>query len=184
MKTIVKNTSLVLGVLLIACTALKGAEKNFERVNIIMQGDQKEAIQAISKDLSLIKATDQFGNTLLHTAAAKGYKEAVEFLIKNKANFNALNNKNQTPLMEAINGTALPSIVKLLLQSGAQVNLQDKDGNTALILTAIADNIFEDEQYGEIAQELLDHGADKTIKNKNGETALSLNSPNTKELLK
>jgi ankyrin repeat protein len=54
-----------------------------------------------------------------------------------------------------------------LLESGAKVNLQDKQGRTALMIAA---------DYGNasLADALLKAGADSTITNHNGQTAFAI----------
>ncbi|MEN6465765.1 MAG: ankyrin repeat domain-containing protein, partial [Syntrophaceae bacterium] len=42
------------------------------------------------------------GNTLLHYAANRGYRDIVELLLKKGANINAGDNDNRTPLHEAM----------------------------------------------------------------------------------
>jgi ankyrin repeat protein len=57
------------------------------------------------------------------------------------------------------------SVVKLLLDAGADPNMKLTDGNT--LLHGIAENLKIDNG---ITKMLLDAGADKRVKNKNGET--------------
>jgi hypothetical protein len=56
------------------------------------------------------------------------------------------------------------AIAKMLIDAGADLNLQNNDGSTALITAAFFCR-------PEIVKMLLDKGADKTIKNKYGQTA-------------
>ena len=55
-------------------------------------------------------------------------------------------------------------IAKLLIDAGADLNVQNNDGSTALLTASFF-------CYPEIVKMLLDKGADKTIKNKYGSTA-------------
>jgi ankyrin repeat protein len=67
----------------------------------------------------------------------------------------------------------------LLIERGADVNLQDSDGNTALMEAVLMDSEA-------VVRKLLESGADKTLKNSNGRSALDFTggcSENTKELL-
>jgi hypothetical protein len=57
-------------------------------------------------------------------------------------------------------------LLKLLLNKGANPNIQTKDGETALIALSVT------EGHAQAMQLLLDHGADPTIKNSEGMTAL------------
>lgn len=58
-------------------------------------------------------------------------------------------------------------IVELLLKQGANANLQNEDGYTALLIAVSSGN-------KEIVQLLLENGADINIKNIDGKTAWSL----------
>ena len=66
---------------------------------------------------------------------------------------------------------ALNEIVKLLLKSGANPNIQNKDKNTALILASRYNRI-------ENVRLLLENSADPNIKNKENKTALTYASNN------
>jgi ankyrin repeat protein len=93
--------------------------------------------------------------------------------------------------------TEAPSVVRILLDAGADARAKDSDGKTALMLAARHGNLstvqtlidagadlnatdddgwtalmFVDE--AEVARVLLNAGADFTIKNKDGETALGM----------
>jgi ankyrin repeat protein len=66
----------------------------------------------------------------------------------------------------------------MLLDAGADVNIQDEDGYTALHVSAFNNRI-------EITQVLIDAGADKSIPNNDGELPYELaNTQELKELLK
>ena len=59
-------------------------------------------------------------------------------------------------------------IVELLLDHGADINIRDKDGKTALMLM-YSHSLNED---NDITRLLLERGADTNIRDKNGKTAL------------
>ena len=59
-----------------------------------------------------------------------------------------------------------PDAAGLLLEAGADINLQNNDGSTALITAAFFGRTA-------IVKQLLENGADKTITNKSGSTALA-----------
>ncbi len=52
-----------------------------------------------------------------------------------------------------------------LLEQGADVNVQDEDGWTALMFSAKSQNV-------EMAQMLMDNGADNDVRNKEGDKAI------------
>jgi ankyrin repeat protein len=95
---------------------------------------------------------------------------------------NRINNNPQLlDMQDASGSTALitaavwgkPDITQQLIELGAQLNLQDNNGETAL-LHAIVDPsaTTTHEVYTTIAQRLIDAGADLTLENNGGQTAL------------
>jgi ankyrin repeat protein len=76
----------------------------------------------------IVHQTDDFGDTALHAAAAKGRLELVQFLISNGANVNAQNHMGSTPLHKAMVAKFDQiAITKLLLKSGADANVKNKN---------------------------------------------------------
>lgn len=122
------------------------------------------------------------GDSALHLAAA-GYRvEIVDILIAAGANPNfAGNHRGGTPLHYAadgyVNGPAWnPKLqvetINRLIDAGAEIDLQDKNGATPLhraVRTRCAAAVTC----------LLDHGSDTTIRNKSGSTAFHLAVQNT-----
>jgi len=72
----------------------------------------------------------------------------------------------QTPLIRATKYNLITMII-LFIKYGCNLNLQDQDGNTALMHAVIKDNVSA-------VQILLAAGADTTIKNKDGKKAYDL----------
>ncbi len=72
----------------------------------------------------------------------------------------------ETPLHVAVDRGYL-DIVKLLLERGADPNLQSNEGNTPLHLSVISSS-------ADIAYELLKAGADRQVKNSFGKTPVEL----------
>ena len=66
--------------------------------------------------------------------------------------------------------TLVPRITSLFLNAGVNVNLQDKEGNTALML--VCQKGQGKDECQEVLSLLLNAGADPNIKNKEGKTAL------------
>lgn len=122
---------------------------------------------------------NDFGSTALMEAAHNGHREIVEMLLKAGADPNIIDpsemsncelsivgkvfNNGDTALMKAtlgmnrINNCGSKEIVELLLNAGADPNIQNLRGDTALILAA---------KYGktEIVELLLNKGANPNIK--------------------
>jgi hypothetical protein len=69
-------------------------------------------------------------------------------------------------------------IIKLLIQEGANVDQQDKNGWTALMSNA---NKFESEYSLEVTKILLDAGANPLLKNNYGKSAFELNRADNTE---
>ncbi|KAJ5212611.1 uncharacterized protein N7498_004257 [Penicillium cinerascens] len=89
-----------------------------------------------------------------------------ELLETNPNNLNIQDSRKQTPLFLAASH-GRESVVKLLLNMGAKVDLPDKDGKSPLHEAA-------EEDYEKIAQILLDKGADIEMRNSNNYTPLYL----------
>ena len=93
------------------------------------------------------------GHSLLHHACIENKLEMCRVLIRAGADVNAQDEFNRTPLMEQIaSGNINIEIIKLLLASGANVNLIDADGHSALYFAII----FENEA---VIRYLIDNGA-------------------------
>jgi ankyrin repeat protein len=147
-------------------------------------------------------ATD--GRTLLMTAAASGVPSIVEDVLKSHPVVNAQDKNGRTALMESVSQYHYghesseidrAEVVRLLLQAGADPNITDEEGNTALIdaawdadavllLIRAGANLNAQSKKGytplincaepEVARVLLAHGADPSIRDADGKTALEL----------
>lgn len=113
--------------------------------------------------------------TALAFAAINNRTDVVKYLLDHKANVNAKDADNQTPLMGAADYNH-KEMVELLLSRGADINIVDtnsaldKDpvhGRTALHGAAFLG-------FKEVVQVLLDHNADVTIQDRDRHTALDL----------
>ncbi|MGH0160915.1 UNVERIFIED_CONTAM: hypothetical protein FKN15_040207 [Acipenser sinensis] len=89
-----------------------------------------EKILARARQLADVKKEDGFSS--LHLAALNNHREVAEVLIKEgRCDVNIRNNRNQTPLQLAVTqGHA--EMVQLLVTEGADVNVEDEDGDTAV----------------------------------------------------
>jgi hypothetical protein len=111
---------------------------------------------------------NNYGRNPLHAAADSGNLEVARKLIEyNPSYINAGDETGWTPLHWASGSTHFKdgSVLRLLLEHGADINAQNQAGRTPLHLAS---------KYGwlEVVPLLLEHGADVKAKNDSGETAL------------
>ena len=147
---------------ILSCLIGRGADVNARTNNRdtpLMKAAAKGDINAVS---SLVKCganvdlQGKTGQTALHYAVLgpqASICEILSCLIKNGADVNAHTFRNETPLMFASDDGNV-NVVTFLIKHGADVGLQDKDGNTALHYAArYSDN------PPEIVETLLNLGA-------------------------
>ena len=91
-------------------------------------------IQLLIEKGANVNATDDLGNTAIMWNVMSGVTdyEILRTLIKNGAKIDAANMHGTTPLMQVADRGFKPEILKILLDSGADVTLKDRDGKTAL----------------------------------------------------
>ncbi len=103
-----------------------------------------------------IGSLDSYNGTGLIRAAERGYAEIVKELLNTDIDVDHVNNLEWTALLEAIilgdGGSQHTEVVRLLVDSGADVNLADGDGVTPLEHARKSD-------YKEIIEILEDAGA-------------------------
>lgn len=103
------------------------------------------------------------GMTPLYNACRSGWGDIVELMINRGADVDA-KSYGETPLLKVagrkVNDVAL---AKILLANGADVNVQDTQGNTPLYHAIMNKN-------GKMIKLLLDNGADMYIRNKRGDS--------------
>ncbi|PVD37112.1 hypothetical protein C0Q70_04107 [Pomacea canaliculata] len=147
--------------------------KKRNAIHLAAYHNMPEAIKALVLKGADVNAKDQYGDTPLVDAIEQESNEAIDML--GKANVNIVGDKRLTPLHLACIKAHYRS-VEALLESGANVNLQDEDGDTALHITlgvrvqnpeslAGRENI---KQRARIACVLLTKGAYVDITNKKG----------------
>uniref|UniRef100_A0A673LDJ6 Kinase D-interacting substrate of 220 kDa-like n=1 Tax=Sinocyclocheilus rhinocerous TaxID=307959 RepID=A0A673LDJ6_9TELE len=115
-----------------------------------------EIVQLLLQHGAKVNCSDKYGTTPLIWAARKGHYDCVMHLLENGANVDqegAVHTfffKLLCLLDLAVRG-GFTEVVKELLKRNPNMNMTDKDGNTALMIAAI-------EGYTEIVQDLLDAG--------------------------
>ena len=112
----------------------------------------------IHADLMTMILNTSRTNSLLHRAAKAGQINAVFTFLRFKPNVNLLNKSLRTPLHKCYKHL---NIVKLLIQNGAKVNLQDNKGFTPAHRAAIKNSI-------EVIREFILNGADMHIRDNVG----------------
>lgn len=125
----------------------------------------------ISSDFNQIRANNSIVNPVLQDIPTMGIHEAVlmgdivtvKQHIDNNSNINAIESTGgSTPLIIA-STFGKTDIAILLINSGANLNIQNNEGSTALHSAAFFCNT-------PIVEALLEKGADKTIRNNSGAT--------------
>ena len=128
---------------------------------------------------------DKDGLTALHYACKTDNScEVVSCLIKNGANINACTGNKVTPLMRAAK-KGNSDVVSLLIAHGANVDLQDKDGDTAFHYSACEEDSLDKMPMEKTILKLLNAGASCLCKNSHGLTPLlaTSNSSNRTSVL-
>jgi len=79
-----------------------------------------------------VNAKDSDDRTPLHRAVKSNTSEAVELLLSKGSDANALNNKKELPIFLAIQRSPALPFITALVSHGADLNLKDTQGKTAL----------------------------------------------------
>ena len=126
-----------------------------------------------------IALTDKYGNTPLHKAVNNDEMDNLKCLIRYapKSVVNKQNGHDDTALQRAVDGKKV-EMVKMLIDAGADVNIKNKDNETALYSLLHYD---ETKKRVEIAKELIKAGTDLNLKPHGNHTALHYASKNNKE---
>ena len=159
----------------------------YQKSNLLHHGAFANSLEILQNSIDTcdIEEKNADGNTALHIAAIFGGAEVLDFLLDSGANINEENNRGllpfelarQTqnsdntrlllwrdcPIHRAIVLNDEEKIRNLLLQ-GADIDLQDSQGNTPLHLAAQID--------GQIMKFFIENGANVLLQNKTGNTAL------------
>eukprot|EP01097_Dermamoeba_algensis_P012140 TRINITY_DN98_c0_g1_i6.p1 TRINITY_DN98_c0_g1~~TRINITY_DN98_c0_g1_i6.p1 ORF type:complete len:390 (-),score=120.83 TRINITY_DN98_c0_g1_i6:815-1984(-) len=96
---------------------------------VLSESGDLEGLKALFEKGSNVNVdeTDQYGDTALHIAAAKGRYEVAKFLISKKANVNQKNKTGSTPLHKAALRSEVP-VAGLLVTHGADPELKNESG--------------------------------------------------------
>ena len=111
-----------------------------------------------------VNAGDKLGETPLHDAVVRGYRDIAVLLIEKGADVNARDVRGLTPVHAAA-WRGYQDIVALLITKGADINARDQDGVTPLHTAALA-------ARKETVALLIEKGADINAKNESNLTPL------------
>lgn len=112
-----------------------------------------------------INSRDSAGTPMLCIAARSGKKDAIEWLVKNGAEIDAISkDRGYSAVMDAV-WKLSPDIVELLIKLGANLNFVSNDGQTALIVATGSSS-------SKICEMLVKNGADPCFKDHMGMSAL------------
>jgi len=146
----------------------KSTARENEKVTLMMaanNGDLSQVRKLLREGADPNERTPR-GETALHYATQSKNVSVVQALIQAGANVNAKMTGNVTPLMLSLDmAFGQPESAMALIRAGADVNVADADGDTALIIAAT-------ESSNDVFQTLLEKGANPNARGMNGETAL------------
>ena len=125
------------------------SDKNIDVDLSDKNGETPLMMASIDGNLPLVKTLvighkaqlDHIGWTPLHYACAKGQLEVAQFLIANGAIVDSVSLGNTTPLMMAVQ-SGNEQVVKLLLDKGADLQLRNSQGLTAIDIADIYDKAW------------------------------------------
>lgn len=139
-------------------------------------GDDRMVKLLIEKDAVVNFHRPNNGETALIVAGFYGRVDIMDRLVRHGARLDDVNHKQETAFLHVFHAYTngdMPNLpesffaVKKLVESGANINAQDQDGKTALILAF--DRRIDDVLA---VQLLLDHGVDVGLKDNFGRTAM------------
>ena len=123
----------------------RGADVNYETLEgfsalvIASKNGHHKIVKLLIENRADIDALQTGKSALMH-AIENGHHKTVKLMLKNGAKVDLLDTLHwKTALMYAINCAQFEVVNMLILQYGAQVDLQDITGKTALIHAIIAD---------------------------------------------
>lgn len=130
--------------------------------NIARRGTVEEAKVLVAQNPEIINTPNEYGFSPLILACYNGNIKMVYFLIEQKAVINYISQEGTALMGATVKGNE--QLVALLLENGADTNLTNQDGITALMYAVQFKN-------PKIIKLLLQHNANKTLVDNEGRTA-------------
>lgn len=133
-----------------------------ELSDAVFKNDLSRVRAAIKKGAD-INGLDELGGTALGVAAIKGNLEIIKILLQAGADPNLSGDGDDSPPLQSL---LREEVTRLLIEAGAEINWQDSDGITSLMIPAM--------NWGGLEQlkVLLEAGANPNIGDSKGKTAL------------
>jgi ankyrin repeat protein len=134
----VREPSLKVAEVLVGWPQTKVEIRNDKDESPLMLASLKGHLSLVKKLVERDADVNKTGWTALHYAASGGHLQVIDFLLENSAYIDAESPNGTTPLMmAAMYGS--PESVKLLIQAGADLNVKNMQGMTALDFAVRAD---------------------------------------------
>lgn len=140
------------------------AKGGWTAVGIAAENDRPETVKLLVDAGALLSLKMSDGSTALHAATPSTARVLLQH--KKRLNIDEPNDFKTTPLHYAIQFSQSTEVAKLLIDSGANLNLQDRDGATPLSCAASGGN-------NEVVKMLLqEEDCDKSLTSRSGESPL------------
>ncbi|XP_037629339.1 E3 ubiquitin-protein ligase MIB2 isoform X3 [Sebastes umbrosus] len=97
-----------------------------------LKGNKLATEKILARARQLVDVKKEDGFSALHLASLNNHRDVAEILVKEgRCDINIRNNRNQTPLQLAVT-QGHTDLVQMLVTEGADVNMEDEDGDTAM----------------------------------------------------
>uniref|UniRef100_A0A8C9WW10 E3 ubiquitin-protein ligase MIB2 n=1 Tax=Sander lucioperca TaxID=283035 RepID=A0A8C9WW10_SANLU len=97
-----------------------------------LKGNKLATEKILARARQLVDVKKEDGFSALHLASLNNHRDVAEILVKEgRCDINIRNNRNQTALQLAVTQGHI-DLVQLLVSEGADVNMEDEDGDTAM----------------------------------------------------
>lgn len=166
---------IVLAVIVFRSSPSATAEPKQKQMNkgvtplMVAAGEGKlRVVEKLLRDGAQVNAADSDGITALHYAATGRDLKVVQALLRAGADINARTKANGTPLMSSLGSPySSKEIALALINAGADVNIVDTDGETALWIATT-------DSSDEVVDTLLKMGASPNVQAEGGNTPLHM----------